>query len=198
MTDHAPLHRWLAAVAALLGLLALGAGDPYPAGRGSAAAREVSFVTAIDVARLIRDGGPGVRIADLRPDSLFAAYHVPGAERIGRTELASHAWSPDDQVVLYAEDDATAIEAAAVLERRGVKYVRVLRGGLLSWVDQIVEPRLYTLAPTATSAEQAARREQLELSRYFGGTPFVAPGTTLQPNRASEAAAVARMLRRGC
>ena len=198
MTDDARLHRWLAAVAALLGLLALGAGDPYPAGRGLADAREESFVTAIDVARLIRDGGPSIRIADLRPDSLFAAYHVPGAERIGRGELARSAWSPDDRVVLYAEDDATAIDAAALLEQRGVQYVRVLRGGLLSWVDQIVEPRLSALAPTATSAEQAARREQLELSRYFGGTPYVAPGAAPQPNRASEAAAVARILRRGC
>lgn len=198
MVDEARLHRWLAAVAAVLGLLALGAGDPYPGGRGSAHAREESFVTAIDVARLIRDGGPGIRIADLRPDSLFAAYHVPGAERIGRAELARIAWSPDDRVVLYAEDDATAIDAAALLEQRGVQHVRILRGGLLSWVDQVVEPRLSPLAPTATSTERAARREQLELSRYFGGTPYVAPGATPQPNRASEAATVARILRRGC
>ena len=82
MADDAGLDRWLAAVAALLGILALGAGDPYPSGRGPAGARTESFVSAIDVARLIRDGGPGIRIADLRADSLFAAYHVPGAERL--------------------------------------------------------------------------------------------------------------------
>ena len=79
-----------------------------------------------------------------------------------------------------------------------MRHVRVLRGGLLAWVDQIVEPQLPALAPTATSTEQAARREQLELSRYFGGTPYVAPATTPQPGRASEAATVARVLRRGC
>jgi rhodanese-related sulfurtransferase len=197
MRDHHRTHRWLATAAALLGVLALGAGDPYPAGGGSAAARGVRSVTPIDVARIVRQGGR-TRIVDLRADSLFDVYHVPGAERSTRGDVARDPWSADDTVVVYADDDAKAIDVAAALQRRGVKYVRVLRGGLLSWLDEIVQPRLSPLAPTASSRERAARREHLELSRYFGGTPYVAPDTGEQRNRSSEAAAVARIMRRGC
>ncbi len=82
-----------------------------------------------------------------------------------------------------------------------ILLLAVLPDGLLSWIDQIVEPRLTAFAPTATSHERATRREHLELSRYFGGTPFVSPAPSPRENgkiRASEAAAVARIMRRGC
>lgn len=197
MADHSAAHRWLAGTAAVLALLALPAGDPYPAERDPAR-RDAAFVTPIDAARLIREGRPDVRIIDLRPDSLFAAYHVPGAEQMDDSVFQRHSWLPEDNVILYAEDDARAIRAAAALRRRGVKRVAVLRGGLLAWVDQIVQPRLDPLRATATVEEHAVRREHLELSRYFGGTPYVSPGIGRRTDGASEAAAVARIMRRGC
>lgn len=190
MADSSRTHRWLAGSAALLGTLALGTGDSRPS-------RDTIFVTAIDVARLARDGRTGVRIVDLRADSLFDAYHVPRAERLEPTDVGRNAWTAEDTVVLYASDDAQALDAAARLQKSGVKHVRVLRGGLVAWLDQIVQPRLATLPPTATPEEQAARREHLELSRYFGGTPYVSPDVR-PATRATEAAAVARTLRRGC
>lgn len=197
MSDHRRTHRVLASAAAVLALLALGAGDPYPGGSKQPLAGDSLFVTAVEVARLVRHGHAAVRIVDLRGGSLFEAYHVPGAERFERAHLASERWSPDDTIILYAEEDARAVEAARTVGARGAKRVRVLRGGLVAWVDQVVQPRLATLPSTATPQEQAARHEQLELSRYFGGTPYVSPDVS-QPDRASEAAAVARILRRGC
>jgi rhodanese-related sulfurtransferase len=202
MPDNSRTHRWLAALAAALGVLALAAGEPYPAGRGSATPHDVSFVTALDVARWIRKGQPDLRLVDVRDDSLFDAYHIPGAERIALDELPRHAWGRGENVVVYAEDDGNGARAATTLQRRGLAHARVLRGGLISWVDSIVEPRLAPLAASATPAEQDARREQLELSRYFGGTPVVSPAAipaaATVPSRESEAAAVARVLRRGC
>jgi rhodanese-related sulfurtransferase len=195
MTDHRNVHRSLAVVAAILGALAAAAGDPSEN-------RSVGFVTAIDVARWIRDGHPSVRVVDIRADSLFDAYHVPGAERISISALATRSWSPGEHVVVYATDDAEARRAAAMARRRGAAEADVLHGGLVAWVDQIVQPRLEALAPTATAEEQRARRAHLELSRYFGGMPVVgqpaAAGRGARAERASEAAAVARVLRRGC
>jgi rhodanese-related sulfurtransferase len=200
MADHARTHRALAVTAATLGALALAAGDPYPAGRSPAAARDVPFVTALDVARWIRERRPDLRIVDVRAHTLFDAYHIPGAERVALDTLSRRAWQPHESVVVYADNDAEATRAALALKRRGVANAHILRGGLLSWVDQIVEPHLATLPRTATPAEQAARREQLELSRYFGGTPRVslrwAPGSIRRSQ--SETAAVARIIRRGC
>jgi rhodanese-related sulfurtransferase len=158
-------------------------------------------VTAIEVARWIRAGRSDVRLVDVRGDSLFEAYHIPGAERIASDGLSRRTWHPDESVVVYGEDDGAAVHAAAIIRQHGAERVYVLPDGLLSWIDQIVEPRLTALAPTATSHERATRREHLELSRYFGGTPFVSPAPSPRENgkiRASEAAAVARIMRRGC
>lgn len=202
MVDHSRIHRWLAVVAAALGALAVVAGEPYPAGGNPEAVDDVSFVTALDVARWIRNGQPDLRLVDVREDSLFDAYHIPGAERIAADGLSRRDWRRDEKVVVYAEDNGKARRAAGALRSRGVAHVHVLRGGLLSWVDAIVEPQLAALATTAAPAEQAARREHLELSRYFGGTPVVSPAampaTAPIPSRQSDAAAVARIIRRGC
>jgi rhodanese-related sulfurtransferase len=217
MAKHFRTHRRLAVLAGALGTLALAAGDPYPARRN--AAGDAGYVTAIDVARWLRDPKPGLRLLDVRPDREFTAYHIPGAEHLPLAELSRREWLRDPVLVVYAEDDASAAEAARLLRGRGADSVHVLRGGLLAWIDQIFEPRLVPLPPAATPAEQTARREQLDLSRYFGGTPIVSPSAApaslrpLSPTRSplaaeaprvrarrpqSEAAAVARVIRRGC
>lgn len=200
MAEPSRTNRWLAVLAGALGALALAAGEPYPAGRGPTAARDVSFVTAVDVARWIRNGQSDLRLLDVRDDSLFDAYHIPGAERIALDELSRQARERNENVVVYAGDDGQAIRAATILRSRGGVRTHVLRGGLLSWLDEIVEPRLAPLTATATPDEQAARREQLELSRYFGGTPVVSPSAAPVPTHRpqGEAAAVARISRRGC
>jgi rhodanese-related sulfurtransferase len=206
MPDRSRAHQLLAATAAALGALAVAAGDPYPAGSDRVAAADASYVTAIDLARWIRDRKPGLRVIDVRPDSQFTAYHLPSAEHAAFDELARHDWLRGQRVVLYAESDARAASAARMLRAIGVTDAHVLRGGLLAWIQQIVEPRLPAQRETATAEERAARREQLELSRYFGGTPMVLPaGSTsapvsavADPSRRSEAAAVGRILRRGC
>jgi rhodanese-related sulfurtransferase len=206
MPDHSRTHRILAAIAAVLGALAVAAGDPYPAGNGRAAARDARYVTAIDLARWIRDRKPGPRVVDVRSDSQFAAYHVPGAGHVLLDELPRREWIRGETIVLYAETDARAASAARVLRALGGTDVHVLRGGLLAWIEQIAEPRLPALPETATAEELAARPEHLALSRYFGGTPVVLPAVSTSgpasaaslPSRRSEAAAVGRILRRGC
>jgi rhodanese-related sulfurtransferase len=206
MPDRSRAHQLLAAIAGALGVLAVAAGDPYPAGSDRAAARDARYVTAIDLARWIRDRKPGLRVIDVRSDSQFAGYHLPSAEHAALDELPRHEWLRGETVVLYAESDARAADAARMLRTLGVADAHVLRGGLLAWIEQIAEPRLPALRETATAEERAARREQLELSRYFGATPVVLPaGSTSAPasaaplpSRRPEAAAVGRILRRGC
>jgi rhodanese-related sulfurtransferase len=206
MPDRRRIHQLLAATAAALGALAVAAGDPYLAGSDHAAARDVRYVTAIDLARWIRDRKPGLRVVDIRADSQFATYHLPSAEHVALDDLRRREWIRSETVVLYAESDARAASAARTLRALGVSDARVLRGGLLAWIEQIAEPRLPALRETATAEERAARREQLELSRYFGATPVVLPAGSMSapasaaplPSRRSEAVAVGRILRRGC
>lgn len=200
MAEPTRTHRWLAVLAAALGALAVAAGEPYPSGRHRAAEREAHHVSAVDLARWIRDLKAGLRVVDVRPTSEFDGYHIPGAEHVPFAELSRREWARDSIVVLYAEDDGRAAKAAQVLRVHGADSVRILAGGLVAWIDQIVELRLTALGPAATRQELAARREQLELSRYFGGTPIVSPSAAARPGGRppSEAAAVARIIRRGC
>jgi rhodanese-related sulfurtransferase len=189
------MHRVLAALAGSLGALALAAGEPYPSRAGP-----THLVTAIDLARWIRQPKPGLRVIDLRSVGEFTAYHVPGAEHVDLGDLADRDWSAGLTTVVYAAADERAVEAVRALRSRGVDTVHVLGGGLAAWIAQIIEPRLGPLPPSATPPERAARREHLELSRYFGGTPFVSPDAVPVPagRRRSEADVVARTIRRGC
>ncbi|MFN2567358.1 MAG: rhodanese-like domain-containing protein [Gemmatimonadaceae bacterium] len=206
MAERSRAHRPLAILGGVLGTLAVAAGDPYPSRRARTVQREAAAVTAIELARWLRDGKDNLRLLDVRPDSQFVAYHIPGARRAAPRELTRRKPSRDETIVVYAESDDQAAEVATALRARGVADVRILRGGLLAWIEQIAEPRLSALPTTAIPADHAAQREQLELSRYFGGTPVVSPAPSAQvppataplPSRRSEAAAVGRILRRGC
>jgi rhodanese-related sulfurtransferase len=200
MAEYSRAHRWLAVVAGTLAALAAVAGAPPAPERSDSFAGETPYVTALELARWMRDGKPAVRILDVRSAAEFAEYHLPRAEHVGRDALARGNGGSADTVVVYASDDTRSAEAARRLRSRGAAAAYVLRGGLRAWIDQIVEPRLAALPASATPKQRTARREHLELSRYFGGMPVVAPSSVPLPRRTtpSEAAAVGRILRRGC
>ena len=187
--------RVLAGVAAVLGLGAALVGSPQPAPRGGAidvAAlareidREADHVTAVELAQWIRERKPGLRVIDVRPDSEYTAYHVPSAERLALAELTALRPRADETLVLYSEGGAHAAQAWVLLRAAGHRQVFFLRGGLLDWMEQVMNPVNVTDPHIA------------ELSRYFGGVPRAGavpdPTATLTP----ASGAVARMRRRGC
>lgn len=186
--------RVLAGLAALLAVGAALVGSPEPA-RGSGAVdvaalareidREADHVTAVELAAWIRDRKPGLRVLDVRPDSEYVAYHIPGAERLALADVATLPARADQTLVLYSEGGAHAAQAWVLLRAAGHARVYFLRGGLLDWMEQV-------MSPVNADARVA------ELSRYFGGVPRAGavpdPGATLDP----ASGAVARMRRRGC
>ncbi len=206
MRDRVHLHRWLASLAGVLGVLAVAAGEPHPEDATRKHDVRARYVGVLGIARWLRDGNASIHLVDVRADSLFGRYHIPGAERVSLSALRDREWGRDRTVVIYADDARHAEEASRLLRAAGVERAHVLRGGLLSWIDSMAEPQLATLPATATPDEQAARREHLELSRYFGGMPIVAPAASRPspepaaplPSRPSRKAAVERVVRRGC
>jgi rhodanese-related sulfurtransferase len=211
VSGRSTVHRRLAIIAGLLGALAVAAGEPHSSdvrrgSAGRASATGASDVGVLDVARWLRDRNARMRLVDIRADSQFAAYHIPAAEHVRTEDLGRREWRRDEAVVIYADDDLRAEEASLRLRAFGVEPTHVLGGGVVAWIDSIVEPRLDALAEMATPEEHAARREHLELSRYFGGLPVVSPSpprsmpasATPHPSRRPEPAAIDRMLRRGC
>ena len=170
------MRRVLAAAAAILGVLALFAGDapersadgspavPPPARRQRSApasrwrysrrAAGATFIAPVELAEWIRDRKPHLRVIDVRSEEEFDEYHLPRAERI----TSSTTFAPDDTIVLVAGGSVRA------------RNVYVLRGGVQAWIDEVMNPTITADAPP--SARAAYERASI-VSRYFGGVPRV-------------------------
>ena len=163
-------RKVLAAVAALLGLLAL----------LRPVTRQPKEISPIQLAEWIRGRKPGLRVIDLRSVEQFDDFHIPRAERFDIESLASTTFKPDETIVL-AGDDAHVF---------GDRQVYILRGGLRGWFDEVMNP---TITENAPPAERAAFQRVSDVSRYFGGMPRV-----VDKPQAPAHAAVTTFRRRGC
>lgn len=139
------MRRALAAVAAILGVLALFAGK----------APALQNIAPVELAEWIRDRKPNLRIVDVRSEKEFDEYHLPRAERF----TPSTTFAPDDTIVFVAGG-----------ERSVHRDVYVLRGGIQAWIDEVMNPTITADAPP--SAHVAFQRASI-VSRYFGGVPRV-------------------------
>jgi rhodanese-related sulfurtransferase len=172
-------------VVALFAVGAAVAGSPEPGATSEAKLRalaaeieqETDHVTALELAEWIRQRRPDLRVIDVRTDSEYAAYHIPTAERLPLATLASAHFDPRATLVLYSEGGAHAAQGWVLLRIAGVRNVYFLRGGILDWMDDVMNP------PTSS-----------ELTRYFGGT--ARSGAVPLPAGATQV--VARMRRRSC
>ena len=175
----------LAAGALLLAATAamVGSPDPRPGSAANIRAladeieREADHVTALELAQWIRERRPRVRVLDVRADSEYASYHVPTAEHFPLSRIADARFEPGETLVLYSEGGAHAAQAWVLLRMSGRRDVYFLRGGILEWMDDVMNP--------AASSE---------LSRYFGGT--VRQDAVPLPLDAK--ASIARHRRRSC
>jgi rhodanese-related sulfurtransferase len=172
----ASIQRILLIAALGLGALAVIAGSPRLQSRAridvAALARDVEreddHVTALELARWIRDRKPGLRVVDVRDSAAFENYHVPGAERIPLTALASATFTPDETIVVYSDGGAHAAQAWVFLRALGNERVYFLRGGLYEWLDDVMNP---VISATASDSAQSRFAAVSEISRYFGGVP---------------------------
>lgn len=102
-------------------------------------------VTADELAGLLEDNPPGLRLVDLRGPDERAIVSIPGAEAIHLSEFedgSAHAkLSQADDLVLYCKSGARSTAALRLMPSGLVRRVRHLDGGVLAWVEQ-VDPEL--------------------------------------------------------
>ena len=165
------VERALVIAAVVLGALAVVAGSPTRPTRGSVDVTELAriveqeedHVTAVELAKWIREAKRGLRIVDIRPDSEFDELHIPGATRIPLGELARMTLDSAGTYVLYSEGGTHAAQAWFLLRARGVRNVFFLRGGFYDWLEQVMNPRVLSSTP------QAQRDSIRALTMWFGG-----------------------------
>ncbi len=197
-----PSHRLLIAGGATLAVLAALTGSSRPTARGvidaAALARDIEHeddhVTALELAEWIKDRKSGLRVIDIRSDSEFTAYHVPSAERKTLADLARLTPREGETLVLCSGGGAHAAQGWVLLRSRGFAKVYFLRGGLLEWMDDVMNPSLAD--STGNRGADSVRAHVSALSRYFDGVPRI--GAPTSTGDSSAAQAVARKRRRGC
>lgn len=168
--------RWVLAVAAaVLGAGALVAGDATPRTAPADVARlasdvesERDHVSALQLAEWIKAQKPGLRVIDVRSQADYDEYHIPTAERVALSALSSLRVRPSDTVVLYSDGGAHAAQGWVFLQLAGVHSAYFLRGGLLDWLEDVMNP---TLPADASDSAKAEYARATELSKYFGGEP---------------------------
>jgi rhodanese-related sulfurtransferase len=150
------VRRTLAAVAAILGVLALFARE----------APSIQSVSPVELAEWIRDRKPHLRVVDVRTQEQFDEYHLPRAERF----TSATAFAPDDTIVLVAGGSVHA------------NNVYVLRGGIQAWIDEVMNP---TITADAAPSVRAAYQRASVVSRYFGGVPRIVDKLPVHANAAA-------------
>ena len=207
------LERSLAVAAIVAGGLAVIAGAPTRGARGNVdvaqlarlVEREEDHVTAVELARWIRDDKAGLRVIDIRPDSEYAEFHIPGARRVALGDVARMPLDSAATYVLYSEGGTHAAQGWFLLKARGAENAFFLRGGLYEWLEQVMSPRV------ASNTPQATRDSIRALTIWFGGkmtvvdsasaqgsVPSVLDGALSSPRAADTREEIRKVRRRAC
>ena len=85
----------------------------------------------------LHDRHPDVRVIDLRPDSAYAAGHIPGAEHMSLAQLRQARFRRDETILLYSGEGADdAARAWVFLHAAGLQHVYALQGGADEWANR--------------------------------------------------------------
>ena len=164
----------------LLGMLGLGAyciGNPTrgagvtidPQELARIVQTETDHVSVDELADWIIRGNTDFRLIDLRSDTEFTQYHIPGAENVSITALPEYGLLRNEKIVLYSAGGIHSAQAWFLLKAREYRGVYLLRGGLEEWKDRILFPRI----PDNPTPEEAATFQKMkQVSTFFGGTPL--------------------------
>ena len=183
------LNQKLAVVIAVLGFLAVFAGNPYGGPRVTIASdelasivhKEVDHVDPVELADWIVQGKYDYRLLDLRDEKSFETYHIPSAESAAIAGLGVYPIARNEKIILYSEGGIHSAQAWFLLKARDYKAVYILRGGLEEWKERVLFP---TLPAGATDEKKAEFEKARSVAAFFGGAGRTAEGEEQAPQLA--------------
>lgn len=178
-------EKKLGIIAFLLGAAALFAGNPYNGSESTINIKELALTTVnendiIEPAQLadwIIQKNAGFTLVDLRDESEYVKYFIPGAMNIEMINLTTAGLLRNQKIILYSDGDLRASQAWFMLKSNGYKGVYLLNGGLTKWKNEILFPKIN---PNA-SVDQLKQYDKLvEVSKFFGGSPQTGTGNEIK------------------
>ncbi len=166
----------MALAALLLGIIALLIGNPNNKNVIPVNAKELSYsiviandkINVVVLADWLIKEKKDFVLVDLRTEKEFSEYCIPGSQNIAIEDLLTSELKRNEKIVLYGANDIAASQAWFILKSSGYKGAFILDGGMNSWKNEILFPKLAINA----SPEQINAFEKIkQVSLYFGGKP---------------------------
>lgn len=105
------------------------------------------YVTTDQVAKMIIQGDPSLMLIDVRNEEEYQEYSLPRSVNIPLKSLVekenlAYFGVPGTKVVFVSNDDIQADQCWVLIKRLGFNGTYVMKGGLNSWMQTIIEPRV--------------------------------------------------------
>jgi rhodanese-related sulfurtransferase len=120
------------------------------------------FLTTDDITDRLVKKDPAMMLIDVRPESQFKAFSIPGAINIPVDSLLSGSAQEmlkqkEMDKVFYSNADVTSDQAWIICKRIGLQRIYVLQGGVNKWFNIIVK---------AEKPAESAPTEALDLYQF--------------------------------
>lgn len=138
------------------------------------------FVTTDQVAQMIIEHDPTLELIDVRTVEDYESFSLPGAVNIPLDSILTSGYQDylgieDMRAVFYSDDDLKADQAWVIACRLEYENIYVMKGGLNSWINTIIQPTV----PGESDSKEAFELYNIRrgASMYFTGAQIEAPDT---------------------
>jgi rhodanese-related sulfurtransferase len=169
-------NQKLGAVALVMGIIALFAGNPYGGTSIKVNEKDLALSTVAggdkinvtDLADWIIKDKSDFELVDLRSEEKFNEYTIPNSQNIPITQLSSADLLRNQKIILFSDDNIDAAKAWFILKSKKYNGVYILDGGLEAWNEKVLFPK----APINGNKDELTQFEKMkEVAKYFGGQP---------------------------
>lgn len=168
-------NQKLGAVALVMGIIALFAGNPYGGTSIKVNEKELALSTVAggdkinvtDLADWIIKDKADFELVDLRSEEKFNEYTIPNSQNIPIAQLSSAELLRNQKIILFSDDNIDAAKAWFILKSKKYNGVYILDGGLEAWNGKVLFPK----APLNGSKDELTQFKKMkEVAKYFGGS----------------------------
>lgn len=104
------------------------------------------YISADDVAKMLVEKDPSLKLVDIREAAEFQKFSLPNATNLSLTDVVSDEWAEfmnQDKytIVLYSNGNVDAVQAWMLCRQKGYENIYVLQGGMNYWYETILNPQ---------------------------------------------------------